>query len=60
MDTHGQWARCHANVFALYNIWIYATVTYANLSNSRTGNTAQIYGNEWGTNPEVWTLDHQI
>ena len=26
------------------------------LFNSRTGNTAQIYGNQWG----VWTLGHQI
>ena len=27
-DTHGQWARCHADAFAFYNIWIYVTVSY--------------------------------
>ena len=30
------------------------------LSNTRTGSTVQKYYNEWGTNPGVWTLDHQI
>ena len=30
------------------------------LSNARRGSTAQVYGNEWGSNPEVLTLDHQI
>ena len=30
------------------------------LYNSRTGSTTQNYGKEWGTNPGVWTLDHQI
>ena len=30
------------------------------LSNSRTGNKAQIYGSEWGFVHGVWTLDHQI
>ena len=30
------------------------------LSNSKTGSTAQIYGNEWGSNSAVWTLDHLI
>ena len=28
-DTHGQWARCHADAFAFYNIWIYVQVSYA-------------------------------
>ena len=30
------------------------------LSNSRTGSTAVIYSSEWGSNPGVCTLDHQI
>ena len=30
------------------------------LSNSRTASTTQIYGNEWGLNLGVWTLDHRI
>ena len=30
------------------------------LSDSRTVSTAQIYGAEWGLNPRVYTLDHQI
>ena len=30
------------------------------LSYSRTGNTAQIHGNDWGSGPEVWALDHQV
>ena len=28
------------------------------LSYSRTGSTAQIYGNKWGSESGVWTLDH--
>ena len=30
------------------------------LSNSRTGSTAQNHGNDWGSIPEVWQLDHQM
>ena len=59
-DTHGEWARRHADAFAFLTPEIMWGWAMPSLLNSRTGSTAQIYGNDWGKNPGVWTQDHQI
>ena len=50
-----RWSVCHSTTSKF--MWRWAMPS---LSISRTGSTAQIYGNEWGSIPGVWNLDIQI